>query len=260
MDTPEALDELVTRLRRAGRIALDTETTSLDAMRARLVGISLADAPGTGDYLPVGHDERLHPGRQLPLESVREKLGPLLADPGIAKVGHNAKFDLIVLEQHGLPVEGLAFDTMIAAWLLDPSGRGFGLKNQAWQRLGVEMTAIEELDRQGPQSDHHGPGERGQGRTLRCCRRRHDPAPGGAFCTPSSSSAISGRSSTEIEMPLVQVLMDMEMHGMVVDADYLREMSREMAGRSGGPGAARSRHGRASLQHQLDQATRHCAL
>ena len=230
VDTPEALDGLVARLRRAGRFALDTETTSLDAMRARLVGISLADAPGTGDYLPVGHDPRLHPGRQLPLESVRGKLGPVLADPGIAKVGHNAKFDMLVLEQHGLHVEGLAFDTMIAPWILDPSGRGFGLKNQAWQRLGVEMTEIESLIGKG----------RNQITMDQVSVARVAPyAAADADMTlrlmevlkPEIEQRDQWSLLTQIEIPLVQALLEIELHGMVVDAAYLHEMSREMAGR-----------------------------
>ena len=76
---------------------------------------------------------------------VQRHLGPVLGDPTIPKVMHNSDFDLIILANHGLPVEGVTFDTMIAAWLLEPEGRGLGLKTQAFQRLGVEMTTIDGL-------------------------------------------------------------------------------------------------------------------
>ncbi|NLG27937.1 MAG: DNA polymerase I, partial [Chloroflexi bacterium] len=145
VDTTTALDDLVRVLHASKRVALDTETTSTDAMRTHLVGISLSVEPHKAYYVPVGHDERLHPGPQLPLGQVRAALAPLFADDRLGKICHNAQFDLVVLAQHGMPIQGLQCDTMIAAWLLDPSGTGLGLKALAWQRLGVQATEIESL-------------------------------------------------------------------------------------------------------------------
>ena len=106
VNTPEALSALVAELRQASSIALDTETTSLDAMRAHLVGISLCAVCGKAYYIPLGHDERLHTGPQLPVELVVQNLAPILADSGIPKVCHNAMFDLIVLRASWLACRG----------------------------------------------------------------------------------------------------------------------------------------------------------
>ncbi|MDI7276899.1 MAG: 5'-3' exonuclease H3TH domain-containing protein, partial [Anaerolineae bacterium] len=143
--TPEALEGLVERLGRATLVALDVETTDLDAMRAELVGIALSEAPGRGYYIPVGHDGSVEPGAQLELGQVLAAIRPLMADERIPKAAHNAKYDLMVLAEHGLEVRGLAWDTMLAAWLVNPSGRNLGLKALALEKLGVEMTPIEEL-------------------------------------------------------------------------------------------------------------------
>ncbi|MHB1293844.1 MAG: DNA polymerase I [Anaerolineae bacterium] len=230
VDTEEALDALVTRLEAGAGFAIDTETDQTDAMRAHLVGISLSDAAATGYYLPVGHDRRLNVGRQLDLDVVRRKLGPLLADPALPKTCHNAKFDLIVLARHGLPVSGLSFDTMLAAWLLEPSGRGIGLKNQAWQRLGAEMTPIEDVI---------GKGRNQTTMDLVAVSKAAPYACADADMTLRLAAVLRPELDVrnqwdlfaDIEMPLVPVLMGMEMHGMRVDRAYLEAMSREMAQR-----------------------------
>jgi len=230
VDTPEALEQLASVLRRASCIALDTETTSTDAMRAHLVGISLCATPAEAYYIPLGHDARLHTGKQLPLELVSRGLGPVLADPGITKVCHNAKFDLIVLQRHGLPVEGLAVDTMVAAWLLEPEGRGIGLKNQAWQRLGIEMTSISDLIGTGRNQLTMDQVSVAQVTPYACADadmtlRLVD------VLRPALEERDQWRLMTDVEMPLLPVLVRMEMYGMVVDADYLREMSGEISQR-----------------------------
>ncbi|MHB0856331.1 MAG: DNA polymerase I [Anaerolineae bacterium] len=230
IDTEEALDELVARLRVGSGFAVDTETDQTDAMRARLVGVSLSDAEAIGYYIPVGHDRRLNVGRQLTLETVRDRLGPVLADPALPKVCHNAKFDLVVLARHGLPVAGLTFDTMLAAWLLEPSGRGIGLKNQVWQRLGIEMVPIEDII------------GKGRSQTTMDLVAVSKVAP-----YASADADMTGRLAAilrpelvardqwdlfaDLEMPLVPVLMGMEMYGMRVDRAYLETMSGEMAQR-----------------------------
>ncbi len=232
VDTADSLHAVVARLHAAGRFAFDTETNSTDAMRARLVGIGLSDAAGSAWYVPVGHDERLNVGPQLPLDDVRAVLAPLMADAAVGKVCHNGKFDMTVLARHGMPVQGLSFDTMLAAWLLEPSGRGIGLKAQALQRLGVEMQSIEDLIGRG----------RGQV-TLDvlpirrvadyCCTDADMTLRLVGLLEPELKATGQEALYRQVEMPLVPVLMDMEMHGMVVDVDYLNEMSREFAKRLG---------------------------
>ena len=230
VDTPEALSALAARLRQASCIALDTETTSTEPMRARLVGISVAVAEGEAYYVPLGHDERLHIGQQLPIELVRETLAPILADPRISKVCHNAIFDLIVLRRHGLPVEGLTVDTMIAAWLLEPEARGIGLKSQAFQRLGVEMTTIDGLIGTG----------RNRITMDQVSIARVSPyACADADMTfrlvdalrPELEERNQWHLLTNVEMPLLPVLMRMEMRGMAIDVGYLKEMSGQISQR-----------------------------
>ena len=113
----DAFDLLsVATLESAPLIAIDTETTSTDPMRARLVGISLAVGEGEGYYIPVGHQTS---DPQLPLEQVLAALRPSLTDSRKGKIGHNLKYDALVLMQHGLEVAPLVFDSMIAEWLVD---------------------------------------------------------------------------------------------------------------------------------------------
>jgi DNA polymerase I len=135
------LEQVVAELAQADAIVVDVESTSLDPMAASLTGIALTSQEGRGYYLPVGH----RGVAQLSLETVGAKIGPLLADPAIGKVAHNANYDLTVLAEHGLEVAPVTCDTMIAEWLLNPGSHNLGLKNLAWTRLGVEMTSIEEL-------------------------------------------------------------------------------------------------------------------
>ncbi|TPW16772.1 MAG: DNA polymerase I, partial [bacterium] len=115
-------------------IAIDTETTGLDPMRAGLVGLSFATRGGTGWYVPVAHQE----GPNASLADVRSVLGPILADPAIPKIGQNIKYDLVILDRHDLPVAGVAFDTMVASYLID-AGRSHKLDNLAHEELGYRM-------------------------------------------------------------------------------------------------------------------------
>ena len=230
VDTAEALEDLAQELQAVPRFALDTETTGTDAMAAALVGISLSPEPERAYYLPLGHDERLETGPQLPLPLVQQILGPILADPGIGKVLHNAKFDLLMLARHGLPVRGELLDTMIAAWLLDPSGRGLGLKAQAWQRIGVEMIPIEDLIGKGRNQI-----TMDKVRIARAAPYACSDADMTLRLIDSLRPDLEERDQwelfTELEMPLVPVLFDMEMHGVLIDPGYLEGMSRELSAR-----------------------------
>jgi DNA polymerase-1 len=232
IDTEQALIGLTGVLKQSVLVAVDTETNSTNAMRARLVGISLACSAGEAYYLPIEHDEQLHPGRLLQMTWVQRHLGPVLADNQVKKVMHNADFDLIILAQHGLPVEGVTFDTMIAAWILEPEGRGLGLKNQAFQRLGVEMTPIEALlgkgkaqitmdmlpvDRVAPYSGADAD------MTLRLVGKMR----------PELEERQQTKLFDELEMPLVSVLARIEIHGMVVDPVALQQMSTTLGRRLG---------------------------
>jgi len=224
VDTEQALDQLLEYLRGAQGLAVDTETTGTNAMIDKLVGISLSREPGTAFYLPVGHSTLIHLGQQLSLELVQARLGPVLASEGIGKVGHNIKFDMKILERHGLPLGGPVFDTMIAAWLVESVAHHLGLKDQALRRLGCTMTSIDEL--LGP----------GYGMDLISTTRVARYACADVDMTLRLMQALQPlveqeperRLFNEIEMPLIQVLKRMETYGMIIDQPYLRTMGVEL--------------------------------
>lgn len=222
-----ALDALVQKLEAAPIIALDTETTSTNQMTAKLVGIALAVEPGEGYYIPVGHT--IAGASQLQQDLVIERLRPALTNPHIPKIGHNLKYDAIVLERHGLSVQPLAFDTMIAQWLIRPDGsRGkLGLKAQAFIRLGIEMTEITELIGTGKSqiSMDQVPIEKcapyaaaDADMTLR-------------LYEPIRSEMAENKMEKlfyELEMPLLPVLIAIEQAGMLVDTETLSQFSAEL--------------------------------
>ena len=226
-DTPEALDALAEKLRSASVLALDTETTGVDPMSCEPVGISLAVEPGTGYYIPVGHAG----GENQPdLETVREKIGPFLADPDLPKAGHNIKYDMIVLERCGMPVRGIRFDSMIAGWILDPESRQLGLKPMAKALLGIHMTEIETLIGKGRQQI-----------TMDQVPVR-DAAPYAAAdaevvlqLMPVLQERMRQENTekifTELEVPLIPVLAEMEMRGILLDREFLKKMSGELSER-----------------------------
>jgi DNA polymerase-1 len=226
--TEEALDALVARLEKAEAIAFDTETTGTDQMSAALVGIALAVEEGEGYYIPVGHLD----GDQLPIDLVVERLRPALTSPNIPKIGHNIKYDAILLMRYKLAVSPLSFDTMIAEWLLNPQySRGkLGLKSVAFLRLGVEMTDITELIGSGrkqitmaqvPMSDAASYAAADADMTLRL----------GNQLKPKLSEKGFKDLFTDLEMPLLPVLADMEMHGVLLDTETLEAMSEELGQR-----------------------------
>ncbi len=227
VNEPELLDVLATSLRRASRFALDLETTSTNEQRAAIVGISLAMGYDEAYYIPLGHvttPAGEEPPRQLSIDLVRERLGPVLADPAVAKVAHNAKFDCSILERHGMPVVGLTIDTMVAAYLCDPGRRGLGLKEQALEVLGVVMTPI---------SDLIGTGQKQISMAQTPVRAAARYAGADADMTLRLVAPYEARLRefglwdlfTTIEMPLVMVLARMERAGILIDKDVLARMA-----------------------------------
>ncbi|HQF61037.1 MAG TPA: DNA polymerase I [Anaerolineaceae bacterium] len=223
------LDELVKALSAAEWISLDTETTSIDPMLADLVGISLAVQPGEGYYIPLGHRQD---DNQLSLEQVLAALRPALTDPTKPKMGHHLKYDVIVLAQHGLSVNPLSFDTLLAEWVVNPSSRALGLKDMAYDYLGQSMTHIEELIGSG------------KNQISMADVPMEQVAPYAAAdaevplrLRPLLQSRLDEFSATSlfqtIEMPLVAVLVMMERTGIALDSTFLEKMSVELQTRMG---------------------------
>ncbi len=212
------LEAVSAEARRAGFFVVDTETTGLDPLTADLVGVSLAWKEGEAVYLPCEDKTAL-------LDALR----PLLEDASVAKGGQNAKYDLQVLETHGVKVRNVAFDTMIASYLLDP-GRGIhNLYAMALRHLGIRKIATEELIGKGKEqiSMAEVPVEkvaRYAAEDADCTFRLVQ------FFRPRLEAESLKKLFDEVEMPLVPVLVAMERHGVRIDADYLRAMSEEMGG------------------------------
>lgn len=139
--TEKQLDDIVAKLTTLKEFSIDTETTSVEPIAADLVGISLAWEEGKAYYIPVGHQE----GEQLPAATVLEALRPVLESPKIGKIGHNIKYDYQVIKQAGVTMQGICFDTMVAAFLINPMGRAQTLSGLALAELGLEMIEITEL-------------------------------------------------------------------------------------------------------------------
>ncbi|MBN2707565.1 MAG: DNA polymerase I [Calditrichaceae bacterium] len=139
IDTMESLDQLVTQLKRQKQFVFDLETSSLDFLTAQIAGIALAWEENKAYYIPVSH-----PNIALDKEAVLNKLRPVFADPAIKKIAQNIKFDAMILREHGVEVRGMYFDTMIAAYLINP-GSQLKLDKLSEYYLNYEMIPIESL-------------------------------------------------------------------------------------------------------------------
>ena len=221
VQTQSQLDSMVAAIEETGSFAFDTETDALDAVRANLVGLSFATAPGRAWYVPVGHQS----GAQLPVESVLAAVRPLFESPDIAKCAHNANFDMTVLTGQGIKFNNVDFDSMIAAHLL---GRhAIGLKNLSLDVLGHEMTPISDLIGKGrkqvtfDQVEIEPAGKYAAADADMTCRLR------GAFEAPLARDGLNPLLA-DLEMPLVPVLVRMQRHGIKLDAGNLHEMSQDL--------------------------------
>jgi DNA polymerase-1 len=227
VNTPASLKDLITTLNRAKEISLDTETTSTDPMRAELVGVSLSVDPKQGYYIPVGHKGT---EKQLPWAEVRTALAPLFLQAEKKIIGHNLKYDWLVLAQHGLVIPTLYFDTMIAEWLIDPDGHNLGLKDMAEVYLHTRMTHIEELI------------GKGKNQLTMDAVPVEQAAPYAAAdaavtlaLVPKLTEQLKNHNVLELfhnlEMPLVMVLGKMEQNGIALDVPFFEKMSTELTDR-----------------------------
>jgi len=219
--TADALRIWVAEALAAGCIAMDTETDGLDAMRARLVGFSLATAPGRACYVPLAHEVL---GEQLALEVAIEVLGPLLTDPSVLKVFQNAKFDMMMLSRAGFPMPAPVDDTMLISYAQEAGLHGHGLDELSQLHLGHTPISYDEVT--------------GTGRNrIPFTQVQIDRAT--VYAAEDADVALrlwealrprlrlnSGLALYEqTERRLLPILLDMERAGVKVDADDLRRMS-----------------------------------
>jgi DNA polymerase-1 len=216
--TEEQLDALIERLQSAPEISLDTETTSEDAMTAELVGISLAIEPGAGFYIPLAHSYLGAP-RQLPRDLVMAKLKDILQTKPI--IGQNLKYDAKILRRSGIELKNIVFDSMLAAYLLDPESRK-DLNELARRYLGHSVMDFSEL---GAARMDLVPIEQAA---------RYSIADAEAVIRlkekmlPELRSKNQEKLFYEVELPLIHVLIEMELNGILLDKEILREQAKEL--------------------------------
>jgi len=219
--TPERLTFWMDQCRQAKIFALDTETTSLVARHAKLVGVSLSCMAGQACYIPVGHVE----GKQLDMTPVLFALSDLFADPDLTMVGHNLKYDLTILETVGLLPQCRLADTMLMSYVLDAAAGRHDMDSLAKRLLGVETTSYEDVCGKGAkqirfdevalESASHYASEDAD-ITLRLYNQFVDRL----NQVPSLQSIYQ-----ELELPVMQILREMENHGALLDVDILNAQS-----------------------------------
>jgi DNA polymerase-1 len=228
--TEAALDAWIERLAGAALFALDTETTSLAATEAELVGVSFAVEAGHAAYVPVAHRYTGAP-QQLERETVLERLRPLLADPQRPKVGQNLKYDLTILANHGVDLAGVRHDTMLESYNLDATATRHDMASLANKYLDIEPTPFKAIAGTGRNQltfDQVGLDEATPyaAEDADLTLRLH------AALWPRLEPLAGPRTVYEtIDMPLVPVLARMERTGVCIDADVLDAQSRALAER-----------------------------
>ncbi|MFC5069471.1 DNA polymerase I [Flaviflagellibacter deserti] len=232
--TVERLDRWIAAIREAGRVAIDTETTSLDAMQAEIVGISLAVQPGLAAYIPVGHTTGvsdmfgggLAPD-QLPLDTVLKGLKPLLEEQSVLKIGQNIKYDTLVFSRHGIKLAPTD-DTMLLSYALD-SGRGtHGMDELAMRWLNHTCIAYRDVT---------GTGKARKGFAEVAIDKAAEYSAEDADITLRLWRVLKARLVAEgmvtvyetLEKPLIPVLMRMEQRGIAIDRNMLSRLSGDFA-------------------------------
>lgn len=239
IDDPKALDAWIARARAAGRVCVDTETTSLDPRNAELVGVSLAVDEGHACYIPVGHVEPGKPGEldfggaklkpgQLNRKVVLDRLEPLLADPSVLKIGHNLKYDIAVFETHGIGSVMPVDDTMLMSFVLDAGLNGHGMDELAEKHLGHTTIKYDDVT---------GTGKARISFAEVPLDKARDYAAEDAEVTLRLWLRLKPRLIDEsllafyerVERPLIPAIVTMERNGIAVDPERLRRLSNDFA-------------------------------
>jgi DNA polymerase-1 len=223
--TEAAFNKWIKKLKKNKIFALDLETTSLRPVQARAVGISFSCNTGEACYIPLGHSYLGMPD-QLGVDWVFDKLKPILEDPKIKKVGQNIKYDFIVLKNEGVQLQGIAFDTMLASYLLNPSSRAHNMDALALEYLG--HTTIKYKDVVGTASKEIG---FDQVQIDRATEYAAEDADITWRLYEELSGLLKGddlKIFEKLELPLLEVLGDMELQGMALDKPHLQKLSQRI--------------------------------
>ncbi len=233
--TSEEFSALVKKLESASVFCVDTETTSLDYMRAEIVGLSFAFEAGEAWYVPVGHDYMGAPD-QLPRADVLAALKPVLENPAIGKIGQHLKYDIHVLANYDIHLKGFVFDTMLASYVVDATATRHNMDAMAEHYLGIATTSFEQIAGKGVKQ-----------LTFNQIPIGDDEEPAAAYyaaedadITQRLHDVLSAKLAQDekllsvfrdIEMPLAPILQKMERTGVLIDGAMLARQSRELGER-----------------------------
>jgi DNA polymerase-1 len=228
--TQAQFDAWLDKLRSAPLIAFDTETTGLDAMRADIVGLSLAVEPGKACYVPLAHD---YPGApaQLGRDAVLAALKPFFEDPARPKLGQHAKYDMNILSHYGIVVQGLKHDSMLESYVWNATATRHDMDSLAQKYLGYQTIKYEQVAGKGAKQIPFS-----QVDLDTACRYAAEDADvtlrlHHALWPKLESEPALRKVYEEIEIPLVPVLAGMEQRGVLIDVDELRRQSQQLGKR-----------------------------
>ncbi len=234
VDSREGLAGLLKQLKKVPMFSVDLETTSLDPISAHVVGLSFSWERNQAVYIPVRIPEGAVVGdlfqtKEGAVDRVLDELKPVLEDPGIRKCGQNIKYDMLVLKRHGIALAGVDFDSMVAAYLINPSARQFGIDVLALEYLHIQKIPTRSLIGSGRNQISMADVPLGKISEYACedadvaWRLRE-------VLEPKLASGGMDALFREVEVPLLSVLMEMEDNGVALDTRLLSEMSGEMQG------------------------------
>jgi DNA polymerase-1 len=226
--TEEALDAWITKLSQADLIAIDTETTSLNYMDAKLVGISFATEAGQAAYLPLAHDY-LDAPQQLDMALALEKLRPILESDKPAKLGQNLKYDISIFANAGIKLKGVLFDTMLESYVFNSVASRHDMDGLALKYLGHKNISFEEVAGKG---------------AKQLTFNQVDLAIAAPYAAEDADITLRLHQHlwprlekeaelasvfNDLELPLIQVLSDIERQGVLIDPMLLSQQSGELA-------------------------------
>ena len=222
----KALRELIAKIKRAKFVSLDTETDSAFPTQARLVGLSFSIKPNHAFYLPLRHDYPNAPS-QLPKEQALNLLKKVLADPKIKKIGQNIKYDYIVLKKEGIRIQGIDLDSMILSYLLEPNWGKHNLNRLALTYLQVKTISYNDIVGKGKNEvtidavdiDRVAP---------YACQDADLTLQLSSLLWPKVKEENLDSLYRKFELPLIEVLADMEMWGVKIDTQALKNLSSEL--------------------------------
>ena len=221
--TSGELAEMVRLLEGTGRFSVDLETTSKDSMLAELVGVSLSWEDHKAWYIPVGHSGP-NSGPQLSEEEVLRALGPFLSGLKPEKIGQNIKYEWVVFKRHGIDLQGIGFDTMVASYLLEPGANAHSLDRIAAEQLGESKISYDDVTGKGKDRIGFAEVDIAKAACYSC-----EDAETTWRLAPLLAEKLRGAELEDLyvrlEMPLIEILAEMEYRGILVDASRLEALS-----------------------------------